>query len=348
MPVLRTRKAELFAYSNLSDQISSQIFPVFELTRGRRTKSDGQGDISKNISQIKSLMGNKWFGLDLTSTEEQQNTEITTMLSDGENAFDLWVNFVNSLGCSNVIPVIHYDDFYPDLITKQVAGLRNISKYLLLRLPTNDLCQETLRIICSKIEHAKNIILLLDGEFIENKRKEKMMADKALFQEICRIYAPVFHSISYSSSSFPRSVVNPGYGYDEYGCFELPETLLFDELLACKGTAATCYSDYATVHPLSYPGGAGGWVPRVDFPRGTDLFYYRYRRDVGGYVRAASSVKADEKYVNYGDWGCNEIEQSAAGTPQGKSPAHWISVRMSLHMARQVERLKAIDSGLEL
>lgn len=348
MPVLRTRQAELFAYSNLSNQISSQIFPIFELTRGRRTRTDGQGDINKNICQIKSFMADKWFGLDLTSTKEQQNVEIVSMLSDGENAFNLWVSFVRSLECPNIIPVIHYDDLYPNLISRQVESLRNISKYLLLRLPTNALCKDTVRIICSKIEFAKDIILLLDGEFIENKSKEKMSADKTLFEDICRIYSSVFHSISYSASSFPRSVVSPGYGHDESGWFQLPETLFYDELLRCRGNAATCYSDYATVHPLSYPGGAGGWVPRVDYPRGTDLFYYRYRRDVGGYVRAASRVKADEKYVNHGDWGCNEIEQAAAGSPHGRSPAHWISVRMSLHMARQIERLKTIDSGLEL
>ncbi len=348
MPVLRTRKAELFAYSNLRDKTKDRILPIFELTRSRRTKNDGQGDIGKNVCQIKKLVGSKWFGLDLTGTKEQQNTEIVRMLEDGENAFKLWVDFVSSLGCSNAIPAIHFDDYYPDLIKKQIEGLRKFSKFLLLRLPTDDQCKDTLKIIRSKVSTTNDIILLLDGEFIENKNIEKRFKDKVAFEDICNTYSSDFHSISYSSSSFPRSVVNPGYGRDDYGCFELSETHFYNELIKCKGAASSCYSDHAAVHPLSYPGGAGGWVPRVDYPRETDLFYYRYRRDVGGYVRAASKVVADEKYVNHGDWGCNEIEQAARGNPNGRSPAHWISVRMSLHMERQVERLETIDSGLEL
>ncbi len=348
MPVLRTRRAELIAYDNLTSRVKDQILPIFELTRGRRTKNDGQGDINKNISQIKKMVGDRWFGIDLTGSEEQQNPEIINMLSDGENAFESWVNLVSSLGCSHVIPAIHFDDFFPDLVSKQIANLRNISKFLLLRVPTDDYCKETIKIICSQLTDTNDILLLLDGGFIENKNNEKRVSDKLLFKEICELYPNAFHSISYSSSSFPKSVVSPSYGADEYGFFELPETHLFGELITSCGEIATCYSDYATVHPLSYPGGAGGWVPRVDYPRGTDLFYYRYRRDAGGYVRAARSVLEDEKYINHGDWGCNEIELAAAGSPNGRSPAHWISVRMSLHMARQVERLKTINSGLEL
>ena len=348
MPVLRTRAAEIIAYDHLEDTHKNQILPIFELTRSRRTRSDGQGEIIKNISKIQKMVGDRLYGLDLTGADELQNASIVSMLGDGANSFDLWVNFVSSLDCNNIIPAIHYDDSYAHLIKNQIERLRKTSKFLLFRLPVDEFCRETLRNFCSKVENARDVILLLDGRYIDARNKEKRKNDKELFKEVCATYPKVFHSISYSSSSFPRSVVAPGYGGDTEGFFELPETCFYDELVDCKGSVASCYSDYATVHPVSYPGGAGGWVPRVDYPRGKDLFYCRYRRDDGGYVRAASKVKSNSMYINHGDWGCGEIESAAAGVPNGRSPAHWISVRMSLHMARQVERLQSINSGLEL
>ncbi len=349
MPLLRTRSAELVAYNKLSNEIASNVLPVFELTRARRTKADGEGDINKNIEIIKEIAKDRWFALDLTTTYQQSNRVIGEILSGGGDGFTKWVELIRGFSGYNIIPAIHIDYNHINLLNKEVDALRESCEYLLLRISITDDPDEVIYDFLKQVNVADDIILILDREYIDINDDVSRAVDYKMYKNICSAYGSSFHSISYSSSSFPSSVVKPGYGKDEHGYFRLPETTFFKKLVAVKQQAKTCYSDYATVHPLFYPGGAGGWVPRVDFPLGTELFYYRFRREDGGYIRASSLVIRDKMYRNYGDWGCSEIETASIGLPNGKNPAHWISVRMSLHMARQVERLVAnADSHLEL
>lgn len=349
MPLLRTRGAELKAYEVLGDEVAEKLFPIFELTRARRSKYDREGDVSKNIEKIKELVGGRWFALDLTTTEQQGNGRISEILGDGANGFGKWVELVEEFDDCNIVPAVHMDLDHLNVLTDEVSALLGLARYLLLRVSITDEPLSDIEDFVENVPNCENVILLIDREYIGVRDSSARVSDQGVFRDVCQTYGGVFHSISYVSSSFPSSVVLPGYGGDSYGFFPIPEVPFFNDLSGVRGQAQICYSDYATVHPLAYPGGGGGWVPRVDFPLGDHLFYHRYRRDDGGYVRAASEVERDRMYVRYPDWGCNEIELASIGLPNGRGPSHWISVRMSLHMSRMVDRFgSSRDSRLEL
>ncbi len=81
-------------------------------------------------------------------------------------------------------------------------------------------------------------------------------------------------------------------------------------------------------------------MPRVDFNRNATFFYYRYRREKGGYISAAKKVIADSNYKSDNSWGDNEIHDAATGAPNGLSPAHWVAVRINMYITKQYIRLK--------
>jgi len=155
--------------------------------------------------------------------------------------------------------------------------------------------------------------------------------------EACQNQQPI--NCATLASSFPSSVVASGYGGDEYGRFNLSEVMLSKQLKAIFSDKKVIHGDYASIHPLDFDGTVTNWVPRVDCPLDEQLYYYRYRRDDGGYIKAAKCTLEDKAYVDLDCWGCENIKDAARKDPQGRSPAHWISVRLNIHISRQILRL---------
>jgi hypothetical protein len=83
------------------------------------------------------------------------------------------------------------------------------------------------------------------------------------------------------------------------------------------------------------------WAARVDYPRDLDWYFERRPSDqsADGYVSAAKAVAAvDPDIGSRGIWGEDVILRAAAGDVQGqKAPAPWISVRVNIHLARQID-----------
>ena len=99
------------------------------------------------------------------------------------------------------------------------------------------------------------------------------------------------------------------------------------------------HGDYGLIYPEDVYSMVTRWVPRVDIPLDTELFYYRFRRDVGGYVEAARRAILDPDYKPLVCWGHSNVLEASQGSPIGRSPAHWIAVRVNYHLARQLARL---------
>ena len=150
-----------------------------------------------------------------------------------------------------------------------------------------------------------------------------------------------FKAIITAFSSFPDYVTRTGYGNDTYGEFEVSE-IAINLNLQSKGCIA---GDYASIHPIRNNRSGGTWVPRIDFINNDKLYYHRYRREQGGYIKAAKEVISDPNYSQNRDytnrlWGDNEIILAANEEPSGKSPSHWIAVRVNLYMTYMYNKFK--------
>ncbi len=92
---------------------------------------------------------------------------------------------------------------------------------------------------------------------------------------------------------------------------------------------------------------ARGWIPRIDIPTLTGIYYYRLRKKGYGddysatYSAVAKKVISDNKFPSdYNDnWGIKQVIMCSNGDSPGASPGFWISVRMSVFIDMQLKRL---------
>ena len=341
-PLLRTKDAELKAYSNLDSSIKEGILPIFEITRSRRSKLNPDGNINKKIDQISEIIDSNPFILDLTVHEDWSNIQIDSILNDYEEGYLSWCDFLDRLNFESIIPMIHYNiNATASNIEKQVSRLED--KYQNLAYRDNvfslDLIERLTEVIgyCKKPE---NLIVILDAGYINILNL--LTPFNAFQQRIEEINDTLMvNSIIIVGSNFPQNVKAPGYGGDSQGEFSISEIEIFNKLKKLQSKHTLRYGDYASITPNPYPGGGGGWVPRVDIPLNDKYFYHRFRRESGGYITAAQAVVNDSRYEivkTIDTWGDQEIKIAADGNPNGISPAHWISVRTNLHITRQYLR----------
>jgi len=341
-PVVSTRDAEFRGFSELSKSTLSHLLPVVELTRSRRSKLNANGDIHRSLERLLEVVGNLPFIMDVSSSESQQNSQTAELLSP-ENGFEAWCKFVAS-NVPSAIPVVHFlDPFDEGNFLVQLERLGKVSGLVALRIPTwfDDFPALMSALSTSSIQC--DFILLLDAAFVRGEAEANAALTRMLeMYEVLRSQTSV-RFVSTLASAFPSSVVDPGYGGDEHGILPLHEVMISrkfaEKIPATQDGPKVLYGDYSCIHPLDFQGTVTNWVPRVDCPLDEIVFYRRYRRHEGGYVRAAKAVADDAMYRPLECWGCEQISAAARNDPQGRSPSFWISVRLNIHIERQVVRL---------
>lgn len=337
VPVVRTRAAELKGFAQLSRSTLDALLPLIELTKSRRSKTNPSGAMSKCIDAVLAILADRPFIADLASFESLQNQEIDKLL-DPAASFRNWVRFATSVLPSTCIPVAHLTDpFDPLGFSLQVEQLVAKNGWIAIRMPVDYAqAEEISPVLSSVLDGMEKVILLVDGGFVhKDAALQGYLNCKAAFD---RFGSPTGFSAALNSS-FPASVATGGYGEDSQGEFSLAEVEIHDNLKKNLRRPKLLYGDYASIHPKEFEGTVTNWVPRVDVPLDRKIYYHRYRRPEGGYSKAAKFARDDRRYVPLDCWGQENIFDAARGMPQGKSPAHWIGVRVNFHITRQVARL---------
>ena len=338
VPVIRTRRAELKGLSYIQKATLRHIVPLIEYTKSRRSSKNPDGSISISIEKTKDILGDQPYIADITSLKNLQNKEILQLLNP-ENNFSKWTEFVKKQLPPNCVPTLHLTlPFSEESLKTQVSKFRDQHEYLAVRIPTSyDEYTDVLKTLQGILGNLEKIVILIDASFVQPRVVDGAVAKLTEMVRECNKYAPIFCSTL--ASSFPNSVVSTGYGGDEHGAFALTEVTISEKIKNTFPEATIVHGDYASIHPLDFDGTITNWVPRVDVPLNKHLYYYRYRRDDGGYIHAAKRAVKDKAYVRLNCWGCDNIEDAAKGEPQGRNPAHWIAVRLNIHMTRQIKRL---------
>lgn len=342
VPLLRTREAELKGFEHLSGDILGSCLPVIELTRSRRSKNNPQGDIARNVERVSNLLKGRNFILDVSVEEEFSNAQ-TEALLDQNNSFGNWVQFVASLANDHIVPMIHLaEGMNMQAIEQEAARLSEHARSLAIRLDYSDAgVADVMASVYRAIPDPQRITVILDAGFIQTgSQADHDDLVLAAIDSICEVGEP--GGIVCMSSSFPSSVKDEGYGGDSRGAFEMAEVLLTRLVKQQRPDRRLYHGDYSSIHPLRYPAAFGGWVPRIDVPLDDVYFYHRYRRSDGGYERAAREVLSDELYEDAGTWGDEQIAQAAEGDPEGRSPSHWIAVRVNIHISRQTRQWRNV------
>ena len=351
IPIIKTTAAELKGFTNLSEKVKHDVLPLFELTRDRTHKVHyPEGRLEKALEKALATHPGGRMIIDLTAHEDLINSEIERMF-DFQGGYNNWCSFIEEI-CQHhsgqIIPTIQIDADHLDespeeaveQIQAQVRKLKQLCGSVVFRggidsLSASDF-EEFITIILNALPSPQDLKVIIDCGYIKPLTCSNYSEEVGEIALLLKSRLGI-NNLVVCASSFPKSVTAPNYGDDFYGSWRMEEVNLYRSLVDNYPAINWVYSDYASVHPVRYESRGGTWIPRVDAPLSSEVFYYRKRRRDGGYSLAAQFVVGDPKFKGVTEcWGRREIEKAARGLPSGRNPSHWISVRINIHITTQV------------
>ncbi|HIV07525.1 MAG TPA: hypothetical protein IAD29_03655 [Candidatus Scatocola faecigallinarum] len=346
-PLLRTREAELVSLSNTDLENS---LPVIEITKSRTTVKDRIGLIEKNIDKVLNVMKGKPFIVDFTTDKEYTNKQIE-LFKNKTNGFKNWCDFCLKVKDknSNIIPCVVLLNKPDDKdLNLQINNLLENFNNVAFRIPfTSDSMifnEKMIHLINSlinvDIKRLKKFIFLFDFGYLNPKISLETILEnsKNLISDFIKNKQIEQNRCIILSSSFPQSVTI--YSDGCRGSFPIREFELYKGLKSKIENIS--YGDYASIHPIAYASFGGSWVPRIDIPYNNIYNFFRYRRDDGGYEKAAANAIEfiHQNHLENDLWGVQEIVKAARGTPSKRIPSHWISVRVNLYINNVLKRFR--------
>lgn len=343
--LFKTGESEIRALRNFSNK--KGIFPIIELTRGRKTKKDTIGDIQKRIDQLSECFGNMDIILDLTTEPALSSTQID-MLYIPDNGYENWINFLISIKEKSIFKDIYPsillnvdDNDFEDNLEKQVTSiLKNFSGISYRCNIEDEGYSDDINTVSELISSDKSFFFIIDCSYI---RESELFSCK---EQTLRIIREVHNKIPHAnfilaSTSFPDKI-----GEDDSATLPLTEIRLYREVSTARPDISIMYSDYGSINPVRNDNVimANGWRPRIDVPLETEIFYYRRRKIPKGYAATYSLVAGDavkdRRFPSaIKNWGIEQITIAADGASPGSSPSFWISVRMNIYIEQQLKRL---------
>lgn len=350
--VVKTGEAEIRAIENTEKALLLQLFPIIEITRGRKITKDGieKYPFDKRLTKLKKIFEGQVVCFDLTSDESLSSDEIN-FLYDPTNGYENWVNFMIGLKdeCvfKEIIPTLILnmdDDNFDDNIILQIKKLKSNFESVLYRNTISDEnCYDDFELLREEVRDIGFYILLDCGY---SPQASFNNVGKKSIARINNIKSILGDSPTYiiCSNSFPNNVSE--IGNEDKDTFGIAEIDIYD--LLSKDITGVIYGDYASINPRRNDTitMARGWIPRIDVPLCRTIYYYKKRRPKGvtsyasTYTNVAQLVRLDPRFPAKLDcWGIQQIISCSEGGAPSASPSFWISVRMNIHIVQQLKRI---------
>lgn len=313
--LFKTADAEKRAWRNLAEKRKKAIFPILELTRGRKNRGAGKSKDGKSLPAAELLATKGIYGfesnwqsavalmepcaeifLDLTREPSLSCFEIEE-LGQSANGYVNWTNFVSEARktAPNIVPTMlvnpsededeaTYKTNLEGQFSKFTEDFTKIA-YRVSVLEDADFLYD-LNYLRSQIEAYINaggeFFVILDHEYIRPQNGQ--VHAKRTSKIITSVKAEVPNAqVICLATSFPKSVTD--IGDEEHDVFPVEEMYLFETIK--KEHAYLLYGDYGSINPIRNDEIiiTQGWRPRIDFVsrrEGMKVFYFREKRDVLG------------------------------------------------------------------
>ncbi len=375
--LFKTAPSEFRAWANLSSEAKKNIIPIIELTRGKkipksdRDESDPDSRIEeskwrdtpgiygfeKNVSSVEAAFTDtEYVILDLTREQELSCYEIDE-IAKSANGYANWISFLSSQKekFKKIIPTLlinpsadeDTEAYKANIVAQFKALMSNFDGacYRASVLLDTEFIYDLIVLkdeIKESMANGKRFIIELDHEFINPKSGFlHAVGTTGIIKKISEILPQA--EIVILATSFPRSVAD--IGDPDSDSFPVEEISLYDEIKRnVARTTILHYGDYGSINPVRNDQVARGWRPRIDFTTSNGrILYYREKKikDYGiHYASVAKNLKNDPSFEDIpNSWGVKQIKLAALGTPPGKAPSFWISVRMEIFIRQQLRRL---------
>jgi hypothetical protein len=357
---LKTGDAELRALKNIPTEVYSNpdFALLVELTRGRKSKKDPLGKLSKRVDSLKTFLpDNAVVYFDVTSDPNLSNSEIDQLFNIS-NGYGNWQNFFAELqsNFSNSIPMLLVDDLDSDYsnFKLQIASFARTYKtigYKIYPLLDRDTIRRELEIISEIVKPIDDVVLtifydqgyIVDGlvKIAESNAVTFFGLAHGILKDCCSMQFVL------TSTSFPDSVTSLSKA--DQGVIRCAELRVYDSVVKEVVDIPIVYSDYGSITPKrndEVPFYGNGWTPRIDVPVDgvSHIFYYRQKREkmeyADVYTEVARKCLADSEFPkDLVCWGSQTVKSTASGMKPGSTPSFWVSVRMNMFVTQQLRRL---------
>ncbi|MCL2651707.1 MAG: beta family protein [Candidatus Azobacteroides sp.] len=352
--IIKTGEAEIRAIENSEKSILNQMFPLIEITRGRKVKDDiDPYPFYKRLDILKKSFAGQTVALDLTSDDALSSTKIEE-LYNYTNGYQNWIDFLFQIKNENVFKEItptillnRDDKNYNENLLLQVQKLKqNFTSLLYRNSILDEDCYYDFELLKNEF---RGIIMyiMIDCEYTpqasQNNFAEKVIARINNIKE--KILTDIEIKFIVTATSFPNNVTD--LGDNESDTFSLSEIQIHNAV--CNKIPNVIYGDYGSINPKRNDTitMARGWIPRIDVALPNSIYYYKKRRPQGisayaaTYTQVAQSAVKDSRFPKdmKDNWGIQQINTCAKGGAPSSTPRFWIAVRMNIHIAQQVKRL---------
>jgi hypothetical protein len=354
--IIKTGEAEIRAIENTEKSILNRIFPLIEITRGRKVRNDTDPyPFDKRLAKLKDSFAGQTVAFDLTSDDALSSTKIEE-LYNYTNGYQNWINFLSEIKTENIfgeiVPTILLnteDANFNENLLLQVQNLkRNFASILYRNSILDENCYDDFELLKNELQGTKPYIMI-DCEYTQ-QASQNNFAEKAIarINHIRSILTDIDVNFIITATSFPNNVTD--LGDVESDTFSLSEIQIHNAV--CNIIPDVIYGDYASVNPKRNDTitMARGWIPRIDVALQDSIYYFKKRRPQGisayasTYTQVAQSVVRDNRFPQSlgNNWGIQQINTCAKGGAPSSTPRFWISVRMNIHIAQQVKRLYSL------
>lgn len=349
--IIKTGEAELRALEHIPSEYVASVFPIIELTRGRKITKNNSATypFEKRLERIKKIFIGQEVCIDVTSETTLSSPETEALFSP-KNGYKNWIDFLIKLKNENVfsriIPTVLWnfnDPNFEENISLQISSLINEFGLVAYRnsIEENNDFYNDIESFLKEIP----LLFILDCEYVPRASVQNV-AQRCIarLNNLKSILEKGKVKFILVSTSYPNNVT-------EFGDLD-NDVLALSEIDLYKAVATThsevLYGDYGSINPIRNDAivMARGWVPKIDVSLPDKVFYHRQRRPKGvtayadTYIHVAKSCISDEMYPKHLStiWGLQQIELCADGSVPSASPSFWLSVRMNTHI---MQRLKS-------
>lgn len=328
--LLKTADAEKRAWNKIGSARRSAIFPVLELSRGKKIRGAGKDlegnslpaeqllnkpgmyGFERNYSSAFKLMDDcEHFFVDLTREPSLSCFEIE-QLGASLNGYERWTEFVINAKTesSGILPTLIVNPAegedeaqYVSNLTKQFrtfAAAFDAIAYRASVLEDEDFLYDIDALksdIASFQLKGGRFYIFLDHEYI--RPNNGMIHANRTSQIIASILEKIPDlNIVIFATSFPKSVTD--VGDENHDVFRVEEMFLFEEI--SKTHKSVIYGDYGSINPIRNDEViiTQGWRPRIDFVsrrEGLWVYYFREKRDVIGQEEIISKEQRKKKNI---------------------------------------------------
>jgi hypothetical protein len=351
--IIKTGEAEIRAIENTEKSILEQIFPLIEITRGRKVKNDiDPYPFDKRLDKLKNSFAGQVVAFDLTSDSALSSPKIEE-LYDPTNGYQKWIDFLVQINDKKVfqeiVPTILVnteDEKFNENLLLQVQALKqHFSSILYRNSIVDENCYDDFVLLKNEFRDT-NLYIMIDCEYTP-QASHNNFAEKSIarINNIKSVLTDIDANFIITATSFPNNVSD--FGDVDTDTFTLSEIQIYEAV--CKKIKNIIYGDYASINPKRNDTVTmtRGWIPRIDVALQDSIYYYKKRRPTGissyssTYTQVAKSVIKDDRFPEdmAKHWGILQIKNCARGNAPSSIPRFWVAVRMNIHIVQQVKRL---------